>query len=89
MPSRSSEMRVKLPKLEIPKFNGNIINWRGFWDEYKSAMHDNENISEVEKFTYLKSFLTDSALATISRLNLNAENYKEAIDVLEKRYGNV
>ena len=79
MPSRSSETRVKLPKLEIPKFNGNIINWRGFWDQYKSAMHDNENISEVEKFTYLKSFLTDSALATISRLN--AENYKEAVDV--------
>ena len=87
--SRSSEARVKLPKLEIPKFNGNIINWRGFWDQYKSAIHDNENISEVEKFTYLKSFLADSALATISGLNLNAENYKEAIDILEKRYSNV
>ena len=45
MSSRSSEARVKLPKLEIPKFNGNIINWRGFWDYYKSAIHDNENIS--------------------------------------------
>ena len=45
--SKSSEARVKLPNFEIPKFNGNII---------KIAMHDNENINEVEKFTYLKSF---------------------------------
>ena len=82
-------MCVKLPKLEIPKFNGTIINWRGFWDQYKFAIHDNENISEVKKLTYLKSFLADSALATISGLNLNAENYKKAIDILEKWYGNV
>ena len=47
--SRSSEARVKLPKLEIPKFNANITNWRGFGDQYKSAIHDNE------KFTYLTS----------------------------------
>ena len=37
----------------------------------------------------MKSFLADSALVTISGLNLNAENYKEATDILEKRYGNV
>ena len=65
---------VKLPKLEMPKFNGNIINWRGFWDQYKAGIRDNENINEVKNFTYLKSFLTDFALATISGLNLSAEN---------------
>ena len=48
-----------------------------------------ENISDVQKFTYLKSFLVDAALATVSELNLNAENYKEAIYILEKRYCNV
>ena len=36
--SRSSEARVELAKLEIPKFNSNIINWRGFCDQYKSAI---------------------------------------------------
>ena len=65
-----------------------MLNY-GFWDHCKSAIHDNENISEVEKFTYLKSFLADSALATISGLNLNAEKYIEAIEILEKRYENV
>ena len=82
-----SEARVKLPKLEIPKFNGNIINWRGFWDQCKSAIHDKENKSEVKMFTYLKSFLADSAAVTFFGLGFNAENYKEAIDILEKQIG--
>ena len=76
-------------KFDVPEFNGNIINWRGFWDQCKSAIHDNENVSEVEMFTCLKSLLADSVLATISRLNVNVKNYEEAIDILEKRYGNV
>ena len=58
-------------------------------DQCKAAIHGNENIIEIWKFTYLKSLLADSALATISRLNLNPENYKEAIDTLEKRYDDV
>ena len=41
------EARVKLPNSEITKFNGNII---------KIAIHDNENINEIEKCSYLKSF---------------------------------
>ena len=43
--SRSSEASFRLPKLEIPNFNSNVINWRGFWDQYKSAIHDSENIN--------------------------------------------
>ena len=37
----------------------------------------------------MKSFLADSALVTISGLNLNTENYKETIEILGKRYDNV
>lgn len=88
-PSSSSEAYTKLSKLKLPKFKGNIIKWRDFWNQYKAAIHDIENLSVVEKFTYPKSFLADSALATISGLNLNAESYKEATDIFEKRWSSV
>ena len=26
---------VKLPELEISKFDGNILNWHGFWDQFQ------------------------------------------------------
>ena len=31
--SQNPEIKVKLPKLEISKFDGDIINFWGFWDQ--------------------------------------------------------
>lgn len=31
---------VKLPKLDVPKFDGNILNWRSFWEQFCVAVHD-------------------------------------------------
>ena len=56
-------------------------NWQGFWDQFLSAIHENDT------FTYLKSFLSDSALQSIDGLSLNATNYKEAIEILHECYG--
>ena len=55
--SVSQDAKVKLPKLELPKFDGDIINCREFWDQFQVAFHENETIAEIDKFTYLKSFL--------------------------------
>ena len=45
----------KLPKISLPKFDGNIIKWQSFWDSFESAVHNNETLSNVQKFNYLKS----------------------------------
>ena len=65
--------KVKLPKLELPKFDGDIIDCRGFWDQFQVAIHENENIAETGKYTYLKYFLAYSALLAISGLSLNSK----------------
>ena len=74
--------------MEIKKFNGNILEWQSFWDQFSSAIHNKENISNIGKFTYLKSFLCDSANHTISGLTLTSENYCQAIELLIRRYAN-
>ena len=33
------EPKVNLPKIELPKFDGNIMNWPTFWDQYESSVH--------------------------------------------------
>ena len=66
----SETAKVCLPKLEIDKFDGDVINWSSFWDQFTSAIHENDSLSEINKFTYLKSFLCDSAKLTISWLSL-------------------
>ena len=51
-------------------------------------MHDNSTLSQVDKFNYLRGLLQHSALEAISGLALTDANYREAISILEKRFGN-
>ena len=79
--------KVKLPKISLPRFSGNPLKWSGFWDSFNSAVHNNPELSEVEKFNYLRSLLEGSAHDAIAGLMLSSTNYKEAIKILNKRFG--
>ena len=39
---------VKLPKLDVPTFNGKILNWKSFWDQFCVSVHDLTNLSTSE-----------------------------------------
>ena len=80
--------KVKLPKLSIRPFNGKLTAWTSFWDSYKSAIHDNPELSNIDKFNYLKSLLGPGAIEAIAGLALTADNYGSAIEILKKRLGN-
>ena len=59
-----------------------------FWESYQTAIHNNDDLTDTEMFNYLRSFLRRAALDAISGLTLTAANYREAIAILEKRFGN-
>lgn len=80
-------VRVRLPKLEIRKFDGKIEHWQEFWDCFKSSVDQNDGLSEVDKFSYLRGLLQDQARASISGLALTSANYKSAKELLRQRYG--
>lgn len=78
---------VKLPKIESPKFNGNIINWRSFWEQFEVSIHKRSDLSDAEKLVYLKNSLKDgSAKGVIEGLSQSGEFYAEAIQSLKARY---
>ena len=80
--------RVKLPKISLPHFRGNLMKWTPFWDSFNSAVHLNDRLSEIDKFNYLRSLLEGAAYDAIAGLALTAVNYGEAIEILTKRFGN-
>ena len=43
---------------------------------------------DIDKFSYLKSFLCDSALYIASGLSLSSSNYNHAVKLSHERYGN-
>ena len=77
-----------MPELKTKKFSGNVQEWTEIWDSYKSAIHDNENLSDVERFTYLRTVLEEPARTAIAGLYRKGANDKTAIELLERRFGN-
>ena len=59
--SVSSKISMKLPKLTIQSFSGDILSWKGFWDQFSTAIDSNEDLSDIAKFNYLKSYLSGRA----------------------------
>ena len=67
---------VQLPRIEVPTFDGNILNWQIFWEQFESAI-----------LTYLRDALKDGpARYIVSGLTQASESYGEAIKCLQKRY---
>jgi len=78
---------MRLPKLQLPNFDGNILKWPKFWDVFESSV-DKQNISKVSKFSYLQSVLRGSALVAISGITLSNDNYDLAVALLKEKFGN-
>ncbi|XP_053407993.1 uncharacterized protein LOC123531067 [Mercenaria mercenaria] len=76
-----------LPKLNFPTFSGNILDWQTFWDSFESSVHLNSSLSQVQKFSYLRSLLHEGAAQVIEGFPLTHGNYLKAVDLLQERFG--
>lgn len=77
---------VKLPRLELPKYSGDLTEWQSFWDRFE-ALVDQSELPDISKFSYLQSLLQGEALSVIQGLALSSANYKVACDLLKERFG--
>ncbi|KRY43593.1 hypothetical protein T03_8196, partial [Trichinella britovi] len=78
---------VRLPRHELPKFHGDVLEFTAFWEQFEDCIHTRRDISDSAKFSYLRSSLSGSALAAINGLSLTAANYPAAIAILKNRFG--
>ena len=79
--------KPKLPKLCLPKFKGNVKKWHAFWELFESLIHENSEMSSIDKFNYLSTLLEDAAARAIQGLPLTNANYNVAIEILKDRFG--
>nr|XP_049693226.1 uncharacterized protein LOC126053879 [Helicoverpa armigera] len=84
----SKSVCIKLPQIKLPVFDGSFDKWLEFRNSYVSMIHDRSDLDSIQKFQYLKSSLSGSALHVISSLEFTAANYVNAWDLLEARYHN-
>lgn len=79
-----SQNRLQPPVLK--KFTGDPADWPEFLDLFTSMVHNQADIPDVEKFTYLKSHLSDYALTIVENIKITSENYKMAWKTLEDTF---
>ena len=87
--SVSRRLKVNLPGLELKRFTGKVTEWQEFWDGFNSAIHEDTELANVDKFKYLKSFVEEPASKVIAGIPLTDANYDIAVDLLHKRYGKI
>ena len=80
-------IKSKLPKLQVRKFSGRLQVYQDFLDSFQSSIDENESLSAVEKFSYLKSLLYERARSMIAGFALTGANYTAGVQVPKKRYG--
>ena len=78
---------ARLPKLEVPTFDGDILKWKSFWDQFSVSIHKRSDLTAAEKMVYLQNALKDkTAKSTIEGLTKSGEHYEEAVKCLQTRY---
>ena len=78
--------RAKLPKIEMSKFNGDILDYFRFWSTFSTDI-DDSNLPETSKFSYLKELLTPKVRYLVDGLPFTAEGYDRAKEILKQKFG--
>ena len=81
------EPTVELPKFSVPTFDGDVLNWAVFWEQFQTAIHTNKKLHEAQKLAYLRDAVEKGpAKKVIQGLSHSAGTYLEAVKCLQQRY---
>jgi hypothetical protein len=74
--------KIKLPTIEIPKFGGQITEFKHFHDTFNSLIINNQALDDVQKFHYLSSSITSEAYQLIQNRPVTVQNFHVAWNLL-------
>lgn len=86
--NNSTNSQLKLPKIELFKFDGEIKHWIKFWARFRK-IHEDPNLDEEDKFQYLILSTKENTPARelIDSFPPSAKNYEKAVKQLKARFG--
>ena len=84
--AHTNDCKAKLPRLQISKFDGTILDWVRFWEQFSTEI-DSTSYPPVTKLSYLRELLSNTPKEEISGLPFNANGYEKAEIILNQKYG--
>lgn len=84
----TTSYRPKLPDIDVPRFDGTLVEFPEFKSLFESLIHNNETVPKAGKMHYLKQALIKDASATLKDMPETAEIYDEAWALVCQNYEN-
>ncbi|XP_041785439.1 uncharacterized protein LOC121600669 [Anopheles merus] len=85
---RSGAVNLRLPKIELPTFDGDSTKWLTFRDRFVAMIDSASEIPNIMKLQYLLSSLKGEVGLLFEHTTLTADNYEVTWAALLKRYDN-
>ena len=76
-----------LPKLDLPRFDGNPLEWPTFISLFKCLVHD-QPLTDTQRMTHLQRALVGNAKRAVEGMLTHGHLYREALKELEEQFGN-
>lgn len=78
---------VQLPKLNLPTFSGDLMDWATFRSQFKTAVDSNTELDQEHKLAYLRDAIKDPAVRSLLFSSAARDGlYAEVVATLHQRY---
>lgn len=74
-PVQNVRTNLHLPKIKLPSFSGDILQWPTFRDKFVALVDSDPDLSPIEKFHLLAGCVTDRAATVVNSLKMTDMNY--------------
>ncbi|KIH64567.1 hypothetical protein ANCDUO_05121 [Ancylostoma duodenale] len=82
---RHVDNKMRLPQVEVHVFSGSYRDYPAFWTIYDSLIHINQQLTNTDKFLFLRQALKGPAATLLGNMPVIGQNYEKAIKLLDKR----
>lgn len=84
----NQKRKFKLPKIELMKFSGKLIDWLSWWSQFEK-IHNDDELHTTDKFEYLRQAMEMNTRAKeiVDGYPATEENYPKVIKALQERFG--
>ncbi|XP_044251339.1 uncharacterized protein [Drosophila takahashii] len=79
-------MHNELPKIHIKVFSGDYKEWPALKNIFESTIHSKQHLTAIQKFLYLKTYITGEAADLIRHMPITDAAYEAAWSCLTERY---
>ena len=84
--SLGPKVQVKLRKIDLPTFDGDVFSWQSYYQSIKVSVVDNPSLADVQKLEYLMRSLKGSAAEAVKGFAVIQENYQPVLESLKERF---